>query len=165
MLRAQRYLRGNSAFAFCTTTTIALLMIVLSACGSNSSNMGSQGPNPTPTLQVQHCGTLHSLRFQIVPADQNIAKQAENCFWQAFQQCQPATLTYTQSGIDTGTVHTFSLKSINGMCSISDGVQHFIAPNPPGAAKTYTCSDVKLQSDGLHILSCGAVGTVLIPMS
>lgn len=165
MLRAQKYLRfrGNSVFAICASMILALLMLVLSACGSN---VGGQGSTPTPTapLQVQKCGTVQSLHSYIPPADQQMVKQAENCFWQAFQQCQPATLTYSQNELDTGTVHTFTLKSAAGKCAITDGVQHYIAPRPPGNTTTYACSDVKLQTDGLYIFSCGDVGTVIVPV-
>jgi len=167
MLQAPRYLgsRGNRVFVICSATTIALLMLLLSACGAN---VGGQGQVATPTsissLQVQKCGTVHTLHSHIPSADQQLVKQAENCFWQAFQQCHPATLTYSQNELDTGTVHTFTLKSAAGKCAISDGVQHYIAPRPPGNTTTYVCSDVKLQTDGLYVFSCGAVGTVIVPM-
>jgi hypothetical protein len=58
----------------------------------------------------------------------------------------------------------FTLKSAGGKCAISDGVQHYIVPHPPGNTTTYTCSDVKLQPDGLYVFSCGDVGTVIVPM-
>jgi len=165
MVRAQGYsgFRGNSVFAICASMIMALLILILSACGSN---VGGQGPTPTPTtpLQVQKCGTVHTLHSYIPSADQQLVKQAENCFWQAFQQCHPATLTYSQNELDTGTVHTFMPKSAAGKCAISDGVQHYIAPRPPGNTTTYVCSDVKLQTDGLYVFSCGAVGTVIVPM-
>jgi hypothetical protein len=165
MVRAQRYsgVRGNSVFAIYASMIMALSICILSACGSN---VGGQGPTLTPTapLQVQKCGTVHSLHSYIPPAEQQVVKQAENCFWQAFQQCHPATLTYSQNELDTGTVHTFTLKSAAAKCAISDGVQHYIAPRPPGNTTTYACSDVKLQTDGLFVFSCGAVGTVIVPM-
>jgi hypothetical protein len=161
MLLAQRFLRGNSSFAI-FAATMALLILVLSACGSNQGGQGGPGLTSTPTQQVQKCGAVHTLHLQIVQADQNTAKQAEDCFWQAFQQCKPATLTYSQGELDTGMIHTFSLQNTNGKCSITDGVQHYIAPRPPSAAKLITCSDVTLQSDGLHV-SCNEIGTVFIP--
>jgi hypothetical protein len=143
---------------------VVLLMLVLAACGSN---VGGQGqattPTSTPSSQEQKCGTVHTLHSQIVPVDQNTVKQTENCFWQAFQQCQPATLTYAKNELDAGTVNTFTLKSAGGKCAISDGVQHYVVPRPPGNTTTFTCSGVKLQSDGLYIYSCGDVGTVVIP--
>jgi hypothetical protein len=167
MSRARRHLgsKGNRVFISCSASILAFLMLALSACGSNLGGQG-QGPAPTstPPLQVQKCGTVHTLHSQIAPADQNTARQAENCFWQAFQRCQPATLTYAENGLDAGTVNTFTLKSAGGKCAISDGVQHYIAPHPPGNTTTYTCSDVKLQSDGLYVFSCGNVGTIIVPM-
>ena len=167
MLQAPRYLGSirNRVFVSCSATTIALLMLLLSACGANVGGQGQVAtPTSTPSLQVQKCGIVHTLHSQIAPTDLNIAKQAENCFWQAFQQCQPATLTYAENGLDAGIVNTFTLKSAGGKCAISDGVQHYIAPHPPGNTTTYTCSDVKLQSDGLYVYSCGEVGTVIVPM-
>ena len=167
MLRVQRYVRsrGNKVFVICSATTLALLMLLLSACGSNAGGQGqATTPTNTPSLQEQKCGTVRTLHSQIAPADLNTARQAENCFWQAFQQCQPATLTYTKSEVDAGSVNTFTLKSAGGKCAVSDGVQHFIVPHPPGKTTTYPCSDVKLQSDGLYVFSCGEVGTIIVPI-
>jgi hypothetical protein len=166
MSRVERYfrIRGNRAVAIYASTLLALLMLVLSACGSNTGGQGQEAtPTPTHASQVQKCGTVHTLHSTIAPGDQEMVKQAENCFWQAFQQCQPATLTYQQNELDTGTIHTFTLKSSAGKCNVSDGVQHYIAPQPPGGTTTYACSDVKLQTDGLYIFSCGDVGTVIVP--
>ena len=166
MLRVQRYVRsrGNKVNVICSAMTLALLMLLLSACGSN---VGGQGrattPTNTPSLQELKCGTVHTLHSQIAPADLNTARHAEDCFWQAFQQCQPATLTYTKNEVDAGSVNTFTLKSAGGKCTVSDGVQHFIVPRSPGKTTTYPCSDVKLQSDGLYVFSCGEIGTIIVP--
>ena len=166
MSRAQSYLssKGNRVFLLCSASLLAFLLLVVSACGSD---LGGQGqgatPTSTPSSHVQKCGTVHTLHAHLVPADQTTAKQAVNCFWQAFQRCQPATLTYADNGLDAGTVNTFTLKSAAGKCVISDAVQHYIVPRPPGKITTYTCSDVKLQAQGLSV-SCGAAGTILIPM-
>ncbi len=166
MLRSEKnsVSRGNKAFVIFVAVIVALFTLVLAACGSN---VGGQGQATTPTTipssQVQKCGTVNTLHSQIVSTDQNAAKQAENCFWQAFQQCQPATISYAKNDLDAGTVNTFTLKNAGGKCAVTVGVQHFVAPHPPGKATIYTCSDVKLQSDGLYILSCGDAGTIVIP--
>ena len=156
--------RGNKAFVIYSTMILALFMLVLAACGSN---VGEQGQATTPTTipssQVQKCGIVHTIHSQIVSVDQNTVKQTENCFWQAFQQCQPATLTYAKNELDTGSVNTFILKNTNGKCAVLVGVQQFVAPHSPGKPTMYTCSSVKLQSDGLYIFSCGDAGTVVIP--
>ena len=166
MLRVQRYVRsrGNKVNVICSAMTLALLMLLLSACGSNAGGQGrATTPTNTPSLQELKCGTVHTLHSQIAPADLNTARHAEDCFWQAFQQCQPATLTYTKNEVDAGSVNTFTLKSIGGKCTVSDGVQHFIVPRSPGKTTTYPCSDVKLQSDGLYVFSCGEIGTIIVP--
>ncbi|MGZ3645982.1 MAG: hypothetical protein ACXVCM_19265 [Ktedonobacteraceae bacterium] len=166
MLRAEKNSnsRGNKAFVIYSAMIMALFTLVLAACGSN---VGGQGQATTPTTvpssQVQKCGTVHTLHSQIVSVDENTVKQTENCFWQAFQQCQPATLTYANNELDTGTVNTFILKNTGGKCAVSVGVQQFVAPHPPGKSTIYACSSVKLQSDGLYIFSCGDAGTVFIP--
>ena len=166
MLRVQRYVRsrGNKVNVICSAMTLALLMLLLYACGSNAGGQGrATTPTNTPSLQELKCGTVHTLHSQIAPADLNTARHAEDCFWQAFQQCQPATLTYTKNEVDAGSVNTFTLKSIGGKCTVSDGVQHFIVPRSPGKTTTYPCSDVKLQSDGLYVFSCGEIGTIIVP--
>ncbi|GAC1518552.1 MAG: hypothetical protein NVS3B14_20900 [Ktedonobacteraceae bacterium] len=139
-----------------------LAAIILAACGSNTTTGGQATPTPAQTV---NCGKVQSSLAKHSPTDKAAAQQAENCFYQAFQQCRPATLTYTTFGVDAGDIHSFSLKSVNGSCTISDGVQHYIAPNPPGATSTYTCATMTKQTDGLHIQSCGSTGTILIPLS
>jgi hypothetical protein len=166
MLRAEKNSvgRGNKVFVIYTTIIMALFMLVLAACGSNVGGQ-SQATTPTsiPSSQVQKCGTVNTLHSQIVSADQNTVKQTENCFWQAYQQCQPATISYTKNDLDAGTVNNFTLKNVGGKCAVSVGVQHYVAPHPPGQATIYTCNSVKLQSDGLYIYSCGDAGTIVIP--
>ena len=166
MLQApgQLKLRANKVYALCIATLIALLTLLLAACSSNAGGQGQATiPTPTPLLQVQKCGTIHSMHSEIAPGDQNTVKQPVNCFWQAFQRCQPAILTYALNGLDAGTVNTFILKNANGKCAITDGVQRYIAPHPPGKTTTYICSNVKLQSDGLYFFSCDNVGTIIVP--
>jgi hypothetical protein len=150
--------------------TIFVLML-LAACGTNvgtpsTTTTGSNGGvtlAPTPTLATQNCGTVHTMRLLIVPTDTDRAKGVENCFWQAFQQCHPATLVYAQNNLDTGTIHNFSLKNVNGSCTITDGVQNFIAPRPAQKATNVTCTGLTQQTDGLHFHGCGESGDVLVP--
>jgi len=167
MLRAEKHSvsRKNKVFVLFVAAIMALFTLVLAACGSN---VGGQGQATTPTTipssQMQKCGTVNTLHSQlVVPTDQNTAKQAVNCFWQAYQQCQPATISYAKNELDVGTINTFVLKNVGGKCAVSVGVQKFIAPHPPGKATIYTCGGVELQSDGLSILSCGDAGTIVIP--
>ena len=166
MLRAETNSssRRSKALVIFGAMIMTLFALVLAGCGSNVGGLGqATTPTPVPSSQVQKCGTVHTLHSQIVSVDQNTVKQTENCFWQAFQQCQPATLTYSKNELDTGTVNTFILKNNGGKCAVSVGVQQFVAPRPPGKPTMYTCSSMKLLSDGLYIYSCGDAGTVVIP--
>jgi hypothetical protein len=148
-----------------TGLVLLLFLLLLSACGTNAGTTTGSGSGATPTATplTQHCGTVHTMRELVVPADQDLAKGVENCFWQAYQQCRPATLVYSQIGVDAGLIHNFSLKSQNGKCMITDALQHIIAPRPPQTAGTYTCASLTQQSDGLHFLACTTEGDVLVP--
>ncbi len=142
-------------------------MLFVAACGNNSGGAptGNSGtPGTTATVpRTQNCGSVHSMQDAIIQADKTKASTIENCFWQAYQHCQSASMVYTQGGIDTLTVHTFSLKSQNKTCIISDYIQHALAPHPLQPGATYTCSSLTLQGDGLHVVSCGNLGSILVP--
>ena len=145
--------------------SLGLLMAVISvgiaACASSSS--GSQNPTPTKSTQVQKCG---SVRTNPRGISQNgpSAKQAEDCFWQAYQKCHAASLTFTTTGVDTVLVRTFTIQNNGEQCSVSDTVQHAIVPAPLSAAKTYTCTGVTEQADGLHFTGCGNDGNIILTL-
>lgn len=145
--------------------SLAFLLFFLAACGANvGATTGSNSPGATVTeLPVKHCGTVHTLRQLVVPADQKSVKNVEDCFWQAYQQCYPATLVYSQGGVDTATVYTFSLKSQNGKCVIADALQHVVFPHSPTSGVNGTCTGLTQQTDGLHFLACNNEGDVLVP--
>lgn len=141
-----------------------LLVLLLAACGGNAGGTTTgSGGTPTPTPPLQHCGIVHTQRLQVVPADKNLALGVENCFWLAYQQCHPATMTYSQGNLDTIMLHTFSLKSQGGQCVITDAVQRSVLPRPPQNVGTYTCTGLTQQADGLHFTRCGSEGNVLVP--
>lgn len=156
-----------------TTALTAMLLTLLVACGTNVSTTTTTGSNggtnqtttqaTTQTGTPQQCGTVHTMRLLVVPADMDRVKGIEDCFWQAFQQCRPATLVYAQNNLDTGTIHNFSLQKSNATCTIIDGVQHFIAPHPAQGMTTYICTGLIQQADGLHFRACGTMGDVLVP--
>ncbi len=171
MVEVKKFMTRKRLPAFFAGLSILFLMLLLSACGYNGTTTGSQPstpspspstPTPTPPLQVKNCGSLHTIRLLLVPTDQEIAKQDETCFAQAYAACHPATLVYSQSSLDTGTIHNFSIKNENGKCTITDMVQTFVAPRPPHTTATYTCGSLALKADGLHVYSCGTIGDVFI---
>jgi len=142
---------------------LVILTAILAACGSNNTTPGGQ-PTSTPPAQVQKCGSVETSPNGLI-TDATKAKQAENCFWQAYQQCHTATLTFTKRGLDAGAIHSFTIASNNGQCSISDAIQTYIAPNPPRPGSTYTCMGLTQQVDGLHFASCGELGDIVVPNS
>ena len=163
--RLQRYFRQRR---WTTQRAVAvmllfcvLVVVALAACGSTVE--GAQNPTPTPTLQVQKCGRVQTSPRGL-PLNAAMAKQAEACFWQAYQKCQPATLGFTSTSVDTVALHTFSIRTSGQNCSVTDAMQHAIVPAKLSAAKTYTCTVVAAKSDGLHFSGCGAEGDVIVPM-
>ena len=154
--------RLKRAFA---VLSIGLLLAIISAgiaaCASSSS--GSQNPTPTKSTQVQKCGSIRT-NPQGIPLNGSAAKQAEDCFWQAYQKCHAATLSFTTAGVDTVTVRTFTIQNNGEQCSVSDTVQHAIVPAPLSAAKTYTCTGVTEQADGLHFTGCGNDGNIILTL-
>jgi predicted small lipoprotein YifL len=157
------------------TLGLTLLLIVLAACGTdagstttgNGSGTAASGTTTTAAVTgaptTQNCGIVHTSRLQVVPADRDHAKGAEDCFWQAYQQCHPAKLTYSQASLDTAVIHTFSLKSQNGQCVITDALQHQVMPRAPSPAGSFTCTGMTRQNDGLHLTACGSEGNLMVP--
>ncbi len=152
-----RYMRTRLMIRRVFGPTLTLFLLLVAAC-STATNSGNAAAPIT-----QKCGAVHTQRSLVVSMDWSMAKGVEDCFWQAFQQCGPATLIYSQSDSEASTIHTFSLQSEKGPCLITDSVQHFLAPHPPQSAINYTCTDLQRQTNGLHFLSCGTLGNIFVP--
>jgi|SRR5690348_7408968 len=165
MFRVQRFSQHAIGRMACIVASFLLVGFFLVGCGSNTTVGGGGQPTPTPTQppQTVDCGKIQSHANSIAPTDKAAALQATNCFYSAYQKCQPATLMFSDFGVDTGAIHHLAVKNTNGSCTVSDGWQHFIAPKPLSSTITYTCTGISMQSDGLHINSCGNAGTVVIP--
>jgi hypothetical protein len=170
---------------------VALLVVlsglVVAACGSNQTPTTGSPSTPTATYAVgngstpastqpagtttstpqspggvQNCGNIKQSslhRFE----DSGLAQQAGACFWQAFQQCRAATLTFQPQGVDTITSHTFLIEKKAGGCTITDTMSHAIVPRPP-TVTNYTCTGVVDTKQDLRITGCGAEGDVVVPL-
>jgi len=154
LLKTQQYLRSHRLLAIFTILILVLLIIGIGLFVIFTARAFAQG---------QNCGEVHTLNGQFSESGGTV-RQTENCFWQAFQQCSAATLTFEASGIDAGVIHTFTTVNNNGKCSISDATQHYIAPNPAQPGKTYSCTGLTQQADGLHFLNCGDEGNIVVPL-
>jgi hypothetical protein len=159
-LLRQGYLKRTFA-ALSIGLLLSVIAVGIAACGSSTT--GSPNPTPTTPTQAQKCGSVKT-NPRGVPVNAATAKQAEDCFWQAFQQCHPASLSFTSTSVDTVAVHTFTIQSNGQQCSVNDAGQHAIVPRPLSAAKTYACTGVAMQADGLHVTGCGNEGDIIVPL-
>ena len=160
----QRHLHRFAGFGI--TVTLVLLCALLTGCGSYVPSQGGQSqttPSPTLAQQAQNCGKVDTT-LDGQPVDANQARLAGNCFWQAFQNCQAASLILKEHSLDTGADHTFTMKGTNGKCSIMDTVKHYIVPNNLNLTRSYTCSGLVMQADGLHFIACGSLGNIFMPI-
>ena len=166
----QRHAGRNGFAALGMALTSMLLCSILAGCGSNVLGKGGQSqatpaPTSSPTWiqQSQTCGKIDT-NLSGKPVDAAQAKLAGNCFWQAYQHCQAASLLLRVHSLDTGADHLFTLKSTHGTCSIMDAVTHYIVPNNLKTTRTYTCKGLVMQADGLHFIACGSLGNIVAPM-
>ena len=151
---------------------IALLSIGLAACGYSSASISStlsqaQVAQPQAQTQVQtkvkNCGTVAGLGFLKVPVDDTGAAAAESCFWRAFQHCQPATLVFIMSSIDTSLIRTFTIHNNRRRCLITDARQFRVLPRPPSPAQVFTCAGLTKLPGALRFNACGKDGNVVVP--
>jgi hypothetical protein len=123
---------------------------------------GPVPPHDTGGASGSDCGTV-TLRGP-VPLDAGAAS-IEGCFYQAFQDCAPATLEVLVRGVDTGVSHSFSITSTGGGCVVADAAQRYRAPGGSTSVST-TCTGVSQTPDGgLLISGCGSLGDVQVPAS
>lgn len=112
----------------------------------------------------RNCGTVQMRGPQTVNGPS--AQQAEDCLWQAFQQCSTvgtAVFTVTQMGVDTLATRVFTLRSSGSGCTIQESVEFRVVPRPPTMA-TYSCASLTREASGaLHFLACGADGDLVVP--
>ncbi|GER90370.1 hypothetical protein KDW_45320 [Dictyobacter vulcani] len=108
------------------------------------------------------CGTVTVRMGGQMPSEVN-ANHSEQCLAQAYRLCQPASLTYTQASIDTGTKRQFSVVRHGGRCQISEVVTQYTIPTHNDHVTYYTCSSLYEGRYGLYIRDCSADGNVFIP--
>ena len=115
---------------------------------------------------MQNCGDLYS---SIGPRPSSAgsnskAVQAIQCFVQAHQQCKAASLSYTEHGTDTGDTETYYTANGFGRCGLSGTSSGFVDVMQRPTTN-FSCSSIVQQSDGLHFLSCGQYGELIVPSS
>ena len=169
----QRHVKRYGFAGFSPAITLILLCALLAACGSYVSSQGGQSQvtptsiatstlSPSQTQKAQNCGKVDTT-LNGKALDAKTARLASNCFWQAFQNCHAASLLLKVHSLDTGANHTFTIKGTNSGCSIMDTVTHYIVPNNLNTTRSYACSGLVMQADGLHFIACGSLGNIVIP--
>lgn len=131
--------------------------LIVAGCGMTTSTTGSGAT--TQCGQVVGLGATYHV--SATPST------AETCLWQAYSQCQAATMSYTQQDVDVSTTDAISVRPVGGACSVKMAVQHMalIKTSGKGSNNTamYTCTGIQQRTDGLLITGCGAAGNVHVP--
>lgn len=158
---------GRWLISLATGLLIVLASVGLAACspagsppGLTSSAQSQAAQSATATTPARACGIVQgSGRLQVEPTDMG-AEQVEQCFWQAFQHCQPATLIFTIKDLNTTLTRTFTLHNAHGACVISDARQETTAGQPHPSPTIYTCAGLTRQPHALVFTACGQDGTI-----
>lgn len=166
--------------AFCAT------LLILAACGSRASTgLGSHSGEPTSTPAVvvrvtvaataistatlkipdgvTNCGYVFEGAMGTQPAN---ALDIENCFYKAFQSCQPAALLDSTFGVDTQENYLFVVQpGANGACGIALTVK---AVGCCGSTShliklTDSCAAVVKQNNAYVVTACGKQGNIPLP--
>ena len=160
---------------------LGLILLLLAACGLSSGAYTASQTSTTqtstsqtatsqpPTSQTStagpatDCGRVAG--SGAVQGGGSDASTAEACFVTAYAHCSPATLVYTQFGVDAGVIHTLRIARGAGGCLVTDDAQRYIVPQR-GTSKPavhFTCAAVESFDGGIRIRQCGAEGDVVIP--
>lgn len=146
----------QSGFAWRTLTSAGVVVVLLAAlglaaCGGASAGAGGGGD----------CGAVHSAAGGAFTQG---TSAVEDCFWQAYSNCQSATLTFSEMGVDTTNTHTLTIQpGSGGHCSLTDSVSFFQASGGFRTTHSYQCTGMRQSSGGLVAEQCGTEGNVVIP--
>lgn len=115
----------------------------------------------TLTSQGENCGEVRMLGSN--PPSDATALQAENCFWQAYQQCQIATLGVVIAGVDTGNRILFVVQKNSNSCGIVHSSEKYMVPRGVINTITAPCSGLIRQNGELLFQACGSSGDIALP--
>jgi hypothetical protein len=146
-------------------------VLALAGCGGGARATPVPPPSPAPaptatgvTPRAQDCGTIEIRANQVTDAP--AARQATDCFWQAYQQCATvgrATLAEAVTGIDTVTRRIFTADGAGGTCHLREDIEFRVVPAAP-SARTNMCTGVTRSADGrLQFLACGDDANPIVP--
>lgn len=123
--------------------------------------------NTPAVAQGRNCGSFTTNGQRTFGAGQHsTAAQIADCFWQAYQQCQTASMHVTFMGVDAGTQHVFTLQKQQNGCQVVDTSQ-FYNVNFGGShskPETNVCASLTRTQSALHFSQCGQNGDVVVPI-
>ncbi|MBO0796068.1 MAG: hypothetical protein J2P36_34695 [Ktedonobacteraceae bacterium] len=122
---------------------------------------------PTPTLppNTRHCGSITISLKGPAGSSKSNDQAVGNCFWQDYQQCRSATMSFRTTSTDTITAHTFVLTKKGSICQITDTVQHITTPNHITSSTTYACAGLNKDDTRLIFNGCGRNGNIAVPLN
>src|SRR5579859_6788207 len=144
-----------------SSTTPTTSSATTSTKATTTSNSTSSSTSDSPSSSPQKCGTISMSPLQLQGAAP--AQQVGGCFWQAYQQCSPASMLVSATGMDTTISHSLLIEKKNGSCAIVDTLSKALAPKP-ATATTYICSGMTNNNGTLHLTGCGTEGDIIIPI-
>lgn len=115
----------------------------------------------TPVVGVLNCGSIATGLGAGPDSTSQELQHAEHCFWQAYQQCHPATLKYDVMNTDGDAKFAFTIEHASGSCSISDH-ENAVGNSGTPTVNTYVCPSMTQKPDGLHI-TCTGESEIVIP--
>ncbi|MBA2287752.1 MAG: hypothetical protein H0W02_19945 [Ktedonobacteraceae bacterium] len=145
-----------------------LLIIVgvtlLLTVGGNALWIVTHLPPPTPP-QGKQCGSIAHTEYPPPKvSDEPASVQVIQCFWNAYQHCQAATIDLSYTEIDSGSDHTITIEKSGQQCLLFNaGVS---GNNEDVYHAIFLCSTMTRQADGLHVSGCsGQDPYVISPVS
>ncbi len=113
--------------------------------------------NPPVSSQTLQCGTINPVLEGTVSAE-----RTGSCFWQAFQHCQAASLTYIN---ESSSMYVFTTKSNASQCQVVENVS---LTKGTTKSSTYTCSKLQAFRGGngaLLFTGCNGNGKITVPIN
>lgn len=124
----------------------------------------------SPTPRGVNCGTIYVYAGNEPVYDANVKRDtvraSADCFWNAYQHCQTATLIVHQEGIDTSITSMFIVDRQQESCILTDTMQETSA-NFGGSQspyKIYTCSALLRNGYDFDFNNCGKLSNLSISL-
>lgn len=121
-----------------------------------SSNTTSDPDATAPVASGETCGSVTVSGNPARASDANAARQAADCFVQAYQACRTATLTIQDT--TNNLFRQFAIVPASNGCALQQALQTDPAAPPAIAA----CADARMENDTLVIESCSHLGGFLL---